>query len=71
MIGYILAESEKTNIQGQEYAPYQLFNCVQDNNGIWYTFLTDVDKLIILDTEFKWLLNCPQGEYILEPFVFG
>lgn len=64
MIGYILTIQEKESIQGKEYAPYQFFNCVQDIDGIWYTFLTEEDKTTIATTEYSWLLECPQGEYI-------
>ena len=64
MIGYILTDAEKESIQGKEYAPYQFFNCVQDINAVWYTFLTDEDKITIAATEYAWLLECPQGEYV-------
>jgi hypothetical protein len=47
---------QKVNDEGLEKGKFLLF---------------DVDKYHnILDTKYKWLLNCPQGEYILEPFVF-
>ena len=64
MIGYILTIEQKDDIQGKEYAPYQVFNCVQDINDIWFTFLTDDDKRAIIGTQYEWLLSCPQGEYI-------
>lgn len=64
MIGYKLTENQKNFIQGEKYAPYQCFNCVQDINGIWFTFLTDEDKAIIAITDFNWLLECEQIEYI-------
>ena len=67
MLGYILTESQKDSIQGVEYAPYQDFNCVQDIDGIWYTFLTDEDKRLIIGTEWEWILSCPQGEYVPPP----
>jgi hypothetical protein len=63
MIGYILTIEQKEDIQGKEYAPYQIFNCVQDINEVWFTFLTDDDKRIIIGTQYEWLLFCPQGEY--------
>lgn len=70
MIGYILTIEQKDDIQGKEYAPYQVFNCVQDINDVWFTFLTDDDKSAIIGTQYDWLLSCPQGEYIapLSPF---
>jgi hypothetical protein len=67
MIGYILTVEQKDSIQGVEYAPYQTFNCVQDINDVWFTFLTDDDKRLIIGTEWEWILACPQGEYVPKP----
>jgi len=64
MIGYKLTQEQKEIIQGQFYAPYQFINCVQDINGIWFTFFTDEDIAIIETTEINWLLECPQAEYV-------
>ena len=64
MIGYILTIQEKESIQGKEYAPYQFFNCVQDINAVWYTFLTDEDKVIIAANQYAWILDLPQGEFV-------
>ena len=64
MIGYKLTVAQKEDIQSKEYAPYQCFNCVQDMNGIWFTFLTDLDKILVATTEYIWLLDCPQEEYV-------
>jgi hypothetical protein len=63
MIGYILTIEEKEQIQGQYYSPYQLFNCVQDINDMWFLFLSDEDKVEIATTEWAWILDLPQGEY--------
>jgi len=70
MIGYILTLEQKDTIQGQQYAPYQDFNCVQDINDVWFTFLTDDDKRAIIGSQYEWLLSCPQGEYIAPPPPF-
>ena len=67
MIGYILTIEQKDSIQGVEYAPYQTFNCVQDINDVWFTFLTDDDKRLIIGTEWEWIIFCPQGEYVPKP----
>lgn len=67
MIGYILTIKQKDQIQGQEYAPYQCFNSVQDINDIWFTFLTELDKETIKDTEYMWLLDLPTAEYVPKP----
>jgi hypothetical protein len=64
MIGYKLTEEQKEIIQGQFYAPYQFINCVQDINNDWFTFFTDEDKAIIETSEYAWLLDCPQEEYV-------
>jgi len=64
MIGYILTIEQKDTIQGQYYAPFEIFNCVQDINDIWFTFLTDDDKRTLIGTQYEWLLFCPQGEYV-------
>lgn len=64
MIGYKLTENQKNFIQDKFYSHNQFINCVQDINGIWFTFLTDDDKEIIYTTDFNWLLECEQIEYI-------
>lgn len=64
MIGYKLTENQKEFIQNKFYTQQQFFNCVEDINGIWFTFLTDDDKAIIATTDFNWLLECEQKEYI-------
>ena len=64
MVGYILTITQKDEIQEQYYAPFQIFNCVQDINGVWFTFLTDQDKRAIIGTQYEWLLFCPQEEYV-------
>lgn len=67
MIGYILTIEQKDSIQGQFYAPFEIFNCVQDINYVWFTFLTDDDKRQIIGTQYEWLLSCPQEEYVPKP----
>lgn len=67
MIGYILTPEQKDQVQGQFYAPYEFFNCVQDINDIWFLFLNDQDKEEIASTEWSWVLELPQGEYIPKP----
>jgi hypothetical protein len=71
MIGYILTIQEKESIQGKEYAPFQIFNCVQDINDIWFTFLTDEDKVLITGTEFEWILSCNEEEYVPKEVVLN
>lgn len=63
MIGYILAEQEKDQIQGQYYTQYQFFNCVQDIDGVWYLMLSDEDTPEVEASQYAWVLDLPQGEY--------
>ena len=64
MKGYQLTIEQKESIQGVEYTPYQFFNCVQDINTVWFTFLSEQDKAEVTGTEWAWILDLTQGEYI-------
>lgn len=64
MIGYILTNEQKDQIQGQYYSEYQFFNCVADINGTWFLFLSDEDKQVVATTEWSWILTLPEGEYV-------
>jgi len=70
MIGYILTEAEKDAIQGQEFAPFERFNCVQDINDVWFNFVTEQQIPLIEASQYAWVLECPQGEYIPKPIPF-
>jgi len=63
-IGYTLTESEYNQVQGQYYTEYQFFNCVADVNGVWFLFLSDEDKQVVVTTEWAWVLDLPEAEYI-------
>ena len=67
MIGYILTTEQYDQVQGQFYTDSQFFNCVQDIDNIWFIFLTELDKETILKTEWNWILDLPQGEYVPKP----
>jgi hypothetical protein len=67
MIGYILTQSEYNQVQGQYYTEYQFFNCVADINGVWFLFLSDEDKQVVATTEWAWVLDLPEAEYIPPP----
>tara|TARA_R110000868_G_scaffold305601_1_gene566674 strand:+ start:1757 stop:1978 length:222 start_codon:yes stop_codon:yes gene_type:complete len=71
MEGYILTIEQKEEIQGVFYTPYEFFNCVQDENDIWFLFLSEQDKETIVNTQWDWLLNLPQGEYVPKPIILG
>lgn len=64
MLGYKLSNSEKDQVQGQYINPYQFINCVQDINGKWFFFGNEQDKEAFKDTEYMWLFDLPQEEYI-------
>ena len=64
MIGYKLTIEQKDSIQEVEFADAQAFNCVQDINGEWFTFISDQQKPFIVGTQFEWILNCEQSEYV-------
>jgi hypothetical protein len=66
-IGYTLSESEYNQVQGQYYTEYQFFNCVADINGVWFLFLSDEDKQVVATTEWVWVLDLPEAEYIPPP----
>lgn len=67
MIGYILTETEKDAIQGKEFAPFQRFNCVQDINDVWFNFVTEQQIPLVEASQYAWVLECPQGEYVPKP----
>lgn len=69
MEGYILTIEQKEEIQGVFYSTYEFFNCVQDENDIWFLFLSEQDKETIVNTQWNWLLNLTQGEYIPKPII--
>jgi hypothetical protein len=67
MIGYTLTPEQKDLIQGQYYTASQFFNCVADIDGTWFLFLSDQDKPEVAVTEYAWVLDLPQAEYIPPP----
>jgi hypothetical protein len=64
MIGYICTPDQYNQIQGQEFAPFQCFNCVQDINGVWFNFVTDQQTPFIAASQYAWVLDLPEAEYI-------
>ena len=69
MIGYKLTNEQKDSIQGIEFAEAQSFNCVQDINGVWFTFLSNKQVTIIKETQYNWILNCVKEEFIAPVFI--
>jgi hypothetical protein len=70
MIGYILTNEEYLKIQGQEFAPFQTFNCVQDINNVWFNFVSEQQIPQVQQSQYAWVLTLPQGEYIPKPSPF-
>ena len=66
-IGYTLTESEYNQVQGQYYTEYQFFNCVLSIDNVWFLFLSDEDKPEVAITEYAWVLDLPEAEYIPPP----
>jgi hypothetical protein len=67
MQGYILTTEQYQEIQGQFFEHDIFFNCVQDINQIWFTFLSEQDIPLVASSEYAWVLDLPQGEYVLPP----
>jgi hypothetical protein len=70
MIGYILTQEQYQEIQGQEFAPFERFNCVQDINDVWFNFVTEQQIVQVEASEYAWVLTLPTGEYIPKPTPF-
>jgi len=70
MIGYILTIEQKIKIQGEEFAPFECFSCVQDINDVWFNFVSDQQIPQVEASEYAWVLTLPQGEYIPKPPTF-
>jgi hypothetical protein len=70
MIGYILTPDQKIQIQGQEFAPFERFSCVEDINDVWFNFVSDQQIPQVEASQYAWVLDLPQGEYIPKPSPF-
>jgi hypothetical protein len=64
MIGYICTPEQKDLIQGQYYTISQFFNCVEDIDGTWFLVLSDQDKPEVEASQYAWILDLPEAEYI-------
>ena len=64
MIGHILTPEQANEVQGVFINPYCFINCVQDINDVWFFFGNEQDKETFKDSEYMWLFDLPQGEYI-------
>jgi hypothetical protein len=64
MVGIKLTIQQKEAIQGVFYNQNTFFNCVQDINGDWFLFLSESDKAELVNTNFDYLLNLTEFEYV-------
>lgn len=67
MLGYILTEEQYNQIQGQEYAPFECFNCVQDINDVWFNLVSQQQIAQVQASQYAWVLTLPQAEYTPPP----
>ena len=67
MLGYQLTQEQYNQVQGQYYSEYQFFNCVLSIDNVWFLFLSDEDKQVVATTEWAWILDLPEAEYIPPP----
>ncbi len=67
MIGYTLTADQYEQIQGQYYTSSQFFNCVVDIDGVWFLFLSEQDNPEVEASEYAWVLDLPEAEYIPPP----
>jgi hypothetical protein len=67
MIGYILTESQKNEIQGKFYTQWQQFSCALDINNVWFIILTPQDEVEVASSEYMWILSLPKGDFIPKP----
>jgi len=64
MKGIKLTIEQKEAIQGIFYNENTFFNCVQDINNDWFLFLSESDKAELVNTNFEYLLNLTEFEYV-------
>jgi hypothetical protein len=64
MVGIKLTIEQKNAIQGVFYNENTFFNCVQDINNDWFLFLSESDKAELVNTNFDYLLNLTEFEYV-------
>ena len=63
MIGFKLTETQANLLRGNEFAPNQYFNPVQDINGDWFIFEGEVNGHITVE-EFFWVRDLEPSEYV-------
>ena len=63
MIGFKLTETQANLLRGNEFAPNQYFNPVQDINGDWFIFEGEVNGHITVE-DFFWVRDLEPSEYV-------
>ena len=73
MNGIKLTTTQKEQLHEVYFAENIFFNCVQDINGDWFIFISEDDKIYLIDSEFEWLNSETEVTYvppiIENPFV--
>jgi hypothetical protein len=69
MIVYILTEEQYNSIHLVYYNDVNFFSAGKYLNNTYAIFLSDQDKEEIAVTEWAWILDLPQGEYIPPPAI--
>jgi hypothetical protein len=67
MIGYIVTQEQANKVQGVFITAYLFIHCVQDINDVWFFLGNEQDKETFKDSDYMWLFDLPQGEYIPKP----
>lgn len=65
MIVAFLSEAEKDQLVGQEFAPFEYFNPVQDIDNNWVISMEEVNNCI--NPTFMWVKDLPEIDYIPKP----
>lgn len=64
MNGIKLTIAQKDQLQGVYFAENIFFNCVQDVNDDWFVFLSESDKLDLVNTDFEYLNLLSEFVYV-------
>ena len=64
MLGYKLSHKQAEEVQGKFVTPYLFINCIQDINDVWFFFGNEQDKEMFKDSNYMWLFDLPQAEYV-------
>lgn len=63
---YLLTESQKDMLVGQEFAPDEIFGPIQDIDDNWIIGLQEVENCV--NEEFMWVKDLPMIVFVPKPF---